>query len=102
MRDRAGPVTGLRCSLDPMVAAQDRGNDGGHDSESATPDACDCVAFRRGRRDAGAADAPAPACDPAHALYEQAAGLLANAGALRAASHAPGSCSRARTNAGLS
>jgi hypothetical protein len=33
---------------------------------------------------------PAAELDPTHALYEQAAGLLASAGLLRAAAHAPG------------
>ena len=33
---------------------------------------------------------PAAELDPTHALYEQAAGLLASAGALRAAADAPG------------
>ena len=40
--------------------------------------------------DAAAANPPAEQRDPAHALYEQAAGMLASAGALRAAAHTPG------------
>jgi hypothetical protein len=42
------------------------------------------------RPDAAAANLPAEGRDPAHALYEQAAGMLASAGALRAAAHTPG------------
>jgi hypothetical protein len=38
----------------------------------------------------GAGDPPAAGRDPAQALYEHAAGLLASAGALRAAAHEPG------------
>jgi hypothetical protein len=40
--------------------------------------------------DAAAADPPAAGRDPVQALYEHAAGLLASAGALRAAAHEPG------------
>jgi hypothetical protein len=40
--------------------------------------------------DAGAGGPPAAGRDPAEALYEHAAGLLASAGALRAAAHEPG------------
>src|SRR5215217_4918130 len=39
--------------------------------------------------DAGAADPPAGGRDPTPALYAHAAGLLASAGALRAAAHEP-------------
>jgi hypothetical protein len=42
------------------------------------------------RPDMSAADLPATARDPAHVLYEQAAGLLASSVALRAAVYAPG------------
>ena len=44
----------------------------------------------RFQSDADAGNPPAARRDPAHALYEQAAGLLASAGALQAAAHAPG------------
>jgi hypothetical protein len=40
--------------------------------------------------DVGASDPPAAGRDPTQALYEHAAGLLASAGALRAASYEPG------------
>jgi hypothetical protein len=40
--------------------------------------------------DAGAGGPPAAGRDPAQALYEHAAGLLASAGTLRAAAHEPG------------
>jgi hypothetical protein len=39
--------------------------------------------------DAAGANPPARGRDPSQALYEQAAGLLASAGGLRAAAHAP-------------
>lgn len=66
-----------------MVVAQDRGHDGGMTARERRVRA---VPFHT---DAGASDPPTAGRDSAHALYEHAAGLLASAGALRAATHEP-------------
>jgi HEAT repeat protein len=77
-------VTGIGCSLDLMVVAQDRATMVGMIAREPP------VGAAPFHSDAGAGDPPAAGRDSAHALYEHAAGLLASAGALRAATREPG------------
>ena len=78
-------ATRLRCSLDLMVAGNDRGDDAQMTSmkRRLTP-----AAPLHGVSAATAECAAAP--DQEVVLYEQAAELLASAGALKAAAHAEG------------